>query len=377
MKVFIVCRYDNYDLRIRYVEKYFVRLGAEVTIIIGDFNHITKSQANYTYTYDNLRYVHIKPYKSNLSFGRILADISFAKRVHSILNEENPDIIYAIVPPNMIVRELSRYKRNHASVKLIYDVFDLWPESFPSKLINKNKIWRKLRDNNLHNADRVFIECKYYESFISNYIDSQKISVLYLTKEYLPIKKVYPSKDCVGFLYLGSINNIIDIDSIVSFLSQVSHHTNVKLHIIGDGNRRDEFLNQLESKSINYEYYGIVYDEQKKKTIYDACHYAINMYREGVKIGLTMKSLDYFQNCIPVINMNIVDTGNLIDSYKCGFNLTHVNLSEVAKTVAQQSEQSWSIMSNNTNRLMKDCFSEEAFNGSFVCELNSLINEGT
>lgn len=54
MKVYIICRYDNYDLRIQYVEKYFVQKDAQVTILTGDYNHILKEKANYKYNYNNI-----------------------------------------------------------------------------------------------------------------------------------------------------------------------------------------------------------------------------------------------------------------------------------------------------------------------------------
>lgn len=374
MKVYIICRYDNYDLRIQYVEKYFMQLGAEVTILTGDYNHILKKKANYKYNYDNIKYVHLTPYKSNLSYGRIAADVKFSKDVFSKICENKPDIVYSIIPPNMLIRKLSEYKRINPSALLIYDIYDLWPESFPSKLISNLRIWKNYRDKYIGNADHVFLECRYYKTFIRKHIKEQKLSVLYLTKRCEKMTKKYPDKDSLSFLYLGSINTIIDIESIVIFLSKVSKYKRVCVHIIGDGDRRNEFIKKLERSNIPYKYHGIIYDEKQKREIYSLCHFALNVYRRGVKIGLTMKSLDYFQNSLPVINMNIVDTEKLIKKYNCGYCINNNNMETIAKSIATIDEAKWMILCQNTYSLMKECFSEEAFFRAFSKHMNFLLD---
>lgn len=261
----------------------------------------------------------------------------------------------------MLVRKLSEYKRLNPRLLLFYDIYDLWPETFPSKIISNIRIWKMLRDNYIGNADHVFLECRYYKKFLKEYVRKEKMSVLYLTKKFETTIKTYPNRDKINFLYLGSINTIIDIDSIIVLLSKVSMETNVCIHIIGDGERRNEFVKKLDDNNIEYKYYGIVYDENQKRAIYGLCHFALNIYKKGVKIGLTMKSLDYFQNGLPVISMNIVDTGKLIKKYKCGYCLNSNNIEIIARTISRLEENQWLYLSRNTFSLMEACFSEDAF----------------
>ena len=74
------------------------------------------------------------------------------------INEYKPDLVYCIVPPNSLVKEIGRYKNKNKKVKIIYDIYDMWPESFPYK--SKNAIvnlafkkWASLRDKYINYAD--------------------------------------------------------------------------------------------------------------------------------------------------------------------------------------------------------------------------------
>lgn len=42
--------------------------------------------------------------------------------------------------------------------------------------------------------------------------------------------------------------------------------------------------------------------------------------KDSVCVGLTMKSIDYFQHGLPIINNIKADTTELVEEYKVGFN---------------------------------------------------------
>ena len=74
------------------------------------------------------------------------------------------------------------------------------------------------------------------------------------------------------------------------------------VHVIGDGENRETFLEKLKSRGLEAEYYGAVYDEEAKRRILEKCGFGINMMTETVQVGLTMKSIDYFCCGLPLIN---------------------------------------------------------------------------
>ena len=48
-------------------------------------------------------------------------------------------------------------------------------------------------------------------------------------------------------------------------------------------------------------YHGKVFDSKEKNRIFETCHYGLNIMKDSVFVGLTMKSMDYFEG-LPIIN---------------------------------------------------------------------------
>jgi glycosyltransferase involved in cell wall biosynthesis len=132
-------------------------------------------------------------------------------------------------------------------------------------------------------------------------------------------------------VYLGSMNHIIDIEGIRAVLRQLQTKINVRLHIIGDGESREKFLKALEEDQIDYEYHGLVYDEAEKTRIFARCDCGINMMKNSVCVGLTMKSVDYFCYGLPIINNIPGDTWTLVEQYDAG-----VNVGEATETLSAE-----------------------------------------
>ena len=68
-------------------------------------------------------------------------------------------------------------------------------------------------------------------------------------------------------------------------------------------------------------YHGKIYDPQAKQDIFDKCHFGLNIMKNCVCVGLTMKSIDYFQHGLPIINNIPGDTAEIINKYKVGINI--------------------------------------------------------
>ena len=144
----------NYDIRVKPIEAFLIEKGYKCEYITSDFNHVTKSRNIFNRT----KSIQIKvlPYHKNLSVRRLLSHYIFARKAIQEVKHIKPDLLYVILPPNSLAWLASRYKRNN-KVKLVYDIYDLWPESFPSSKV-KNllklpfKIWSSLRDKNLSAA---------------------------------------------------------------------------------------------------------------------------------------------------------------------------------------------------------------------------------
>ena len=325
-KALIFDTYDDYNIRIQYIKSALERNGYETMIYFADFDHVKKQY--YTKKRDNVHYIHVHEYKKNLSYARISSHMKFAKAcVEEAEKHVDVSLIYVMVPPNSMVKQFALYKRKHENVKVWFDVLDMWPESLPvSAKIKKfgscvfNQ-WAKLRNRYLNDCDLVSFECNLFRNTLKQYVDEEKQTTIYLSQDSHMIDSYDSLNDQVNFLYCGSINHIIDIDKIVSILEDTMHVKKIHLDIIGDGENKDVFLQQLDIHHIPYTYHGLVYDEEKKKEIYKHCHFGLNIMKDSVYVGLTMKSLDYLSYGLPVINNIKGDSLSLVEREKIGFNV--------------------------------------------------------
>lgn len=371
MKAVIVTPFDNYsyEVRIKYIEKYLKELGYECTIISSDFDHRNKKK--YNNSRENLTLIHVPGYKKNLSFSRIYSHYYFSKKVYEKLKEIKPDFIYGSIPPNFLVKYISKYKRKNRNVKLYYEVGDLWPETLPiSEKLKKIcspilGIWSKLRNKNIGYADGVIYECDLFKNLISKYHPKTKSKTIYLCKkDYFDNYQIEPTNSTdIDFAYIGSINNIIDIDLIVNFLDKLNANKNVKLHIIGDGENKEKLVSLCKLKKINCIDYGIVYDNAKKYEILKNCSFGFNIMKNSVVVGATMKSLEYFHWGLALINNISGDTKELVEKEKCGFNINSNNIDEIVEKLLQCDIID---MKKNSRNVYEKLFSEKSLGDKFL-----------
>ena len=195
----------------------------------------------------------------------------------------------------------------------------------PSKKIKKipfaNSIWAGIRNKYIDNADLVITECNLYQSILKAYVAPEKMKTLYLARKSYDIKTIpNPPEDRYSLCYLGSINNIIDIPAICKIINLLKAIRPVDLHIIGEGENKELFIEDAKKSGANVIDHGTVYDTDKKQEIFDSCHFGINIMKEEVFIGLTMKSMDYFAGGLPIINNIKGDTWKFIEDNKIGIN---------------------------------------------------------
>lgn len=374
MKALLISCFGYYDLRLKHVEKVLQEKNYEVSLIFSDYDHINKKYVEYENK--NLISIHVPTYKKNISFKRLYSHIVFSKKLLKVFNTHKPDIIYALVPPNSIAKSIHTYKLKNSKVKTIIDVYDLWPESFPIrfKKLPMLKAWRDIRNKSLSTADFVMLECNYYKEYLKEELKSNRYGILYLSKDKLNIDFKYEfDKDTISFCYLGSINHIFDIDSTVKFLSKVNKKRKVFVHIIGDGENRDVFIKKLQDCGLGYRYYGKIFDIEEKLKIFYKCQYGINMYKNAGTIGLTMKSLDYFQVGLPTINTNIQDTGELVEKYQSGYNLTVDNEDKIIDELVKCQGKEWYKMHENVKKMFNEKFSSVACEETIRKKLENLI----
>lgn len=93
------------------------------------------------------------------------------------------------------------------------------------------------------------------------------------------------------------------------------------VHIIGEGERREELVQAIRDAGAQAEFHGAIYDEAEKHRILTRCRFGLNLMRDSVCIGLTMKSVDYWKHDLPVINNIPADSARLVEAERIGLNL--------------------------------------------------------
>ena len=336
MKAICINCFDHYEERTSHIERALESRGYSTTHIISDFNHNMKKK----YETDRNNVIHIPTfsYRKNLSVRRMISHIIFARSTYKVVKKETPDLVYVLFPPNFVARYMAKYKRKNRKTRLILDIFDLWPESFPTK---KNIIssiffkgWAHIRNSSLPYADILLIECGLYNTIL----EMQKLQVeshlLYLGKDF--ITSDIPNKidiETINIAYLGSLNNVIDINLMCKLLEEINLYRPVILHIIGAGENSSLFIEKADKVVAEVKFYGKIYDFDIKKRIFDKCYFGLNIMKSSVVVGLSIKTIDYFQAGLPIINNVGADTKQIIEDYGVGLNVTEENIDDIAKKI--------------------------------------------
>jgi hypothetical protein len=363
MRTLIVNCFDTYEDRIDLLYNFFRDKGHDVTVIQSDFRHFKKIHRNEK----KEGYVFVKsmPYYKNISINRIVSHYSFAKEAFNLVEKLNPDLLYVIVPPNSLARFAAQYKKKNKNKKLIFDLIDLWPETMPIGKIKNHPpftSWRLLRDNNLMYADYVITECSLYEKILGEILKEIKTETVHLAKKDIDvISKPLLSTEEIHLCYLGSINNIIDISKIKAIVKSINDIKPTTLHIVGDGESKEFLITEVENAGVQVSYHGKIYDPQKKQHIFDRCHFGINIMKESVCVGLTMKSIDYFQYGLPIINNIQADTFEFVERYNIGYNLNNDNHLSIAKDIGNLSLIELMNMRKRTKIFFNEYFSKDIF----------------
>ncbi len=356
MKVLIATCFESNEERARFVYDACKSRGYDVSVITSDFSHIRKQKRENIP--EGFTALTTRPYRKNLSIRRMYSHHCFAKDTFRKIEEEKPDLIWLMAPANSLIAEAKKYKENHKDVKLIIDIIDMWPESLPvsvSKDVFPMNLWKKIRSNNIHCCDALVSECDLYHDILKNEYNGNIHTIYWSRDAKAVIHKNGLPDDYLSLVYIGSINHIIDVRRITDVISGIT--VPVKLHVIGEGENTEQFLEKLK-QVCEVIFHGAIRDEQKKTEIFDQCHAGINIYREGLYIGLTVKCIDYFEHGLPIINNIRGDTWRMVEEYHAGINIDARNAVD-ANTLMNMRHSNWNIYQLFEENFSKDVFTEK------------------
>ena len=222
MNIVIVTNSVSYEPRAEKIGQYFQKLGYNVLWLESDFIHREKKKGRLPRS--NHRYIETVVYKKNLSIRRLYSQYDFARKVFHVLKNEPVDLLYVMIPANSLARTAVKLKKI-LHTKVVLDIIDMWPESLPLKGVGTLwplQCWRRLRDDNLGQADLVFTECGLYKRLIG--LKPEEAVTLYWPKDKGASEWAFQKDDnCMHVVYLGSVNNIIDMNAVTEILGEASY----------------------------------------------------------------------------------------------------------------------------------------------------------
>ena len=366
--VLINCFASSSENRIEPIKKWFDNHGYKTRYFSSNFHHTKKKFVELPQYITPVKTI---GYKSNLSLKRLFSHLDFSKKVYKEIVREKPDVLYIKFPPNSLVKYAWKYKKKYGAF-LIFDVFDLWPESLPINAIIKTILspllffWKRPRNKYLSRGDLAFVECEMYKKFLNGFLPKDT-QTLYLTKEDVDYSICKTKNNGLSLCYLGSINNLIDIPTIGKLIAYLSKQSKIELHIIGDGARSQELIDVSEASGAAVHFYGPIFDEKMKIEIMSKCDYGLNLMKKTVKVALSIKSIEYFRAGLPLLNNITVDTERIISKYNAGYTI--------------RNENDFSSISINSNEILKmkegsraafeKEFSSESISQKIDCVLSS------
>lgn len=349
-KAVVVTCFESNEERARMVYEVLKDKDFAAEVITSDFSHIRKVRRENIPS--EMIVIQTKPYARNLSLERMLSHKQFARKAFCMIEEKKPDLIYLMTPANSFIPEAERYKKANPSVRIIIDMIDMWPESLPLS-IDKNlfplNLWRNIRSHHIGCADFLITECSLYQEILKKEYPGKMQTIYWSRDAHSSRKEIEVPKDRISLCYIGSINNIIDIDRITSIVKEAD--LPVVMHIIGDGENKDRMITALKD-ICEVNYYGEIRDEEKKSEIFRKCHAGINIYKEKLYIGLTVKCIDYFLNGLPIINNIKGDTWKLVESYHAGINIdrnTRIRYEDLLK-LRMNNQNIYDVFENNFSK---------------------------
>lgn len=358
MKAIIVSSSYSYLERTELLKEAYEKKGYDTTVIMTDFVHVGKKF--FEGEKEGYVFVKTKPYYKNISPQRLYSHYQFAKDAFEIVEQLDGDLLHVLIPANSLAREANKYKKSHPNIKLYMDFIDLWPETMPIDRFKNTfpfKIWKNFRDKNLDNTDLIYCECDLYKEILG-VSENEHYKTLYWAKRDEALEsRPKLSLNHINLCYLGSVNNIIDMDLIVEICKGIQKHKELTLHIIGAGERKDDFIKLLEDNNIDACDYGALYDDVKKQEIFDQCHFGLNIMKSTVCVGLTMKSLDYFRAQLPIINSIKGDTTTFVEEYKIGYN----DYNDFTELVDELTIEDYLQMRKRVKELYEEKFTKDAF----------------
>jgi glycosyltransferase involved in cell wall biosynthesis len=360
------------------------RPDADIKIYCSAFNHIKKTYIDF----DEPDFIPlpVTPYYRNLSVQRVLSYNVFAWRLLEKFRLRESDLIIVCVPTNAPLLVALIYKL-FFKIPVAIDVVDIWPEALPMpsklKVIANYLIkWtiKPLRTWIYTKADSITTQSYYFRrklELTSSQCQVLPMSSVHQTSQYRPLSSDFSIKDQIRLVYLGSINYIIDLDSLINLVTKLSKFRSVHLTVIGGGEKLDYLKEALAKINITTTFYGICFDSSIKNKELSSAHFGYNGYVGSTEVAFSYKSLEYFASSLPLLNSAKGDTYELIETHQCGLNFNKDTIDHLVENILKIDDETHEQMRIKTANVFNNTLSWPVFTRNVTEKLSHLLHIDT
>lgn len=349
-----------------------------VEIITSSFRHTTKSQRrNPAKVWPfKITFIDEPGYPKNVCFKRFISHHVWGKNVLNYLEnrDKKPDVIYCAVPsltgPNLAAKYCEK-----ENIRFIIDVQDLWPEAFRMVLnvpVISNIIFapfKSLADGIYKRADAI---CAVSDTYCQrakqvNHKVTDTTTVFLGTElstfdKYAEENPVLEKKDGeIWLAYCGTLGSSYDLTCVFDALA-ILNDSRLRIIVMGDGPKSDEFKAYAEEKRIRAEFVGRL-QYNAMCSLLNVCDITVNPIAHMAAQSVINKHADYAASGKPVVSTQESDEyRKLIDDYQMGFNCRNndcVDLSEKIKKLTDD-EELRQEMGQNARRCAVERFDRKA-----------------
>ena len=334
MRVWIENPFDNLPAEGFRPQRYFLMAeafaaaGCETVLWTADFNHTTKAPRKMSPGFVlpdkmEIRLVHERPYSSNVSVGRMLSHVGYARRWLAEARREAlrtgwPDLLVVSSPP-LSTGAAARKIAKLSGAALVVDVMDAWPETFarvaPRFLLSP---LAGVAKKNYLAADAVTAVADSYLDLVRKYGCTAPAKRFYhgirLSSDVAPT----PAREdgIVRLVYIGNLGRTYGLSAA---LRAVAENPRFSLDVAGkgDGEREVREFSAMESLGGRIKYHGYLGEEDLSRLLAECDIGIVPMEKESF-VGIPYKLADYARASLAVVSSLGGESEALLSRYGAG-----------------------------------------------------------
>jgi colanic acid biosynthesis glycosyl transferase WcaI len=294
--------------------------------------------------------------------------------ITSFFLKKKYDLIFVFATSPIFVALIGIFISRLNKSKTIIWVLDLWPEILKELKIIKSlliiKIIKKIVKYIYLKSDIILAQSNSFRKTIQTELPkNQKHKVFFFPSWADDIKIIHKKpllkKNFLSILYVGNIGQAQNLENLVFATQLIKSHVNLKWTIIGDGRKKDSFINLINKYELQ-KYFSILPFKSHKhlhKNFYlsDCCYLSL---QKGKILNSTIpaKLQTYMKLGKPILASIGGEVKNIIEKANCGLVSApnnHIHLAKNIKYFAKMSNAKLNKFGMNSKLFYKNNFAQE------------------